>query len=140
MSDEETQAAETTITAVPNGWHLVEHGTWQISVGPDGVIRLPLHLSHDDVPDFVAAITAAADHASNVASMLKANSPADSAPVRTMMASPSGTTPAGYTKVHGQPHNPPLRGSIGRRGGTLAQTRGLPPSVPAPPMPPHPGK
>lgn len=42
-------------------WHLVENGAWQVSVAPDGLIMLPRHLHPEEVADFCAAVTAAAD-------------------------------------------------------------------------------
>lgn len=42
------------------GWHLVEHGSWQVSVAPDGLLMLPRHLHPDEVNDFVRTIQAAA--------------------------------------------------------------------------------
>ena len=44
----------------PAGWSLVQAGGWEVSIGPDGMIMLPRHLSPEEVPDFVAAIAAAA--------------------------------------------------------------------------------
>jgi outer membrane biosynthesis protein TonB len=40
-------------------WQLVTHGTWQISVGPDGLLMLPRHLHPHEVDDFIAAATIA---------------------------------------------------------------------------------
>lgn len=40
-------------------WQLVTHGTWQISVGPDGLLMLPRHLHPREVDDFIAAATIA---------------------------------------------------------------------------------
>ena len=33
-------------------WHLVTYGTWQISIGPDGLIMLPRHLHPREHEDF----------------------------------------------------------------------------------------
>jgi hypothetical protein len=44
----------------PSRWHLVEYGTWQISVAPDGLLMLPRHLHPVDVQDFVSCALAAA--------------------------------------------------------------------------------
>lgn len=43
------------------GWHLVSYGTWQISVGPDGLLMLPRHLHPDEFAHFVACGKVAAD-------------------------------------------------------------------------------
>jgi len=47
-------------TDLPNGWSLVTHGTWEVSVAPDGLLMLPRHLVPSEVADFVAAIQEAA--------------------------------------------------------------------------------
>lgn len=47
-------------------WHLVTAYDYQVSVGPDALIMLPRHIHPRDVPDFVAAITVAADVANDV--------------------------------------------------------------------------
>lgn len=45
----------------PNGWSLANHETWQISVGPDGLLMLPRHLAPSEVADFCAAAQVAAE-------------------------------------------------------------------------------
>jgi hypothetical protein len=45
----------------PNGWSLVQHGGWEVSIGPDGMIMLPHHLAPAELEDFVAAVTLAAE-------------------------------------------------------------------------------
>lgn len=50
-----------TVTAHPEGWHLVEAGDWQVSVAPDGLLMLPRHLHPAEVADFCEAALAAAD-------------------------------------------------------------------------------
>lgn len=52
--------AVTTVISYPQGWSLVERGSWQVSVGPDGLIMLPRHLHPSEVDDFCAAVQAAA--------------------------------------------------------------------------------
>jgi len=42
-------------------WHLVTHGTWQISVGPDGLLMLPRHLHPRELDDFVRCAQVAKD-------------------------------------------------------------------------------
>ena len=51
---------EADVTRLNNGWTLVRHGSWEVSVAPDGLIMLPRHLQPDEVEDFVAAIARAA--------------------------------------------------------------------------------
>ena len=48
------------LTTLSNGWSLVRHGSWEVSVAPDGLIMLPRHLQPDEVDDFIAAVTQAA--------------------------------------------------------------------------------
>jgi hypothetical protein len=50
-----------TVRAYPEGWHLVEHGSWQVSVAPDGLLMLPRHLQPHEAEDFAKAILAAKD-------------------------------------------------------------------------------
>ena len=47
------------IQSYPGGWHLVEKGTWQVSVSPDGMIMLPRHLHPLEIADFCAAAAGA---------------------------------------------------------------------------------
>lgn len=65
MTDEPVDAtADTALPTVkpyPEGWHLVEAGSWQVSVAPDGLLMLPRHLHPAEVADFCAAAQAAAD-------------------------------------------------------------------------------
>jgi len=55
--------APPTVQVVGKGhsiWHLVTHGTWEVSVGPDGLLMLPRHLHPREVDDFIAAAAIAA--------------------------------------------------------------------------------
>jgi hypothetical protein len=132
---------QTEIHAYPNGWNLVTHGAWQISVGPDAVIQLPRHVHPDDVPHFIEAMKAAADLAGQMRDLNEKNAAGDdrSLPRGLMKVTPSGQTPAGYTKIPGTQKNKPVRGSIGRRGARAQPNRQVP-SVPAPPRAPHRGQ
>jgi hypothetical protein len=48
------------IGPLPNGWHLVKFGTWEVSVDPQGMLRLPGLLHPNEAMDFsIAARTAA---------------------------------------------------------------------------------
>lgn len=42
-------------------WYLVAYGTWEISVGPDGLLMLPRHLVPSEAADFCACARAAAE-------------------------------------------------------------------------------
>jgi hypothetical protein len=57
VEDDEGKAR---VLSYPQGWHLVERGTWQVSVAPDGLLMLPRHLHPDEIDDFCAAARAAA--------------------------------------------------------------------------------
>ncbi|MCV7174946.1 hypothetical protein [Mycolicibacterium sphagni] len=105
-------------------WHLVEHSGWQVSVGPDGLIMLPRHLTPEEVADFCAAATAA----SRVGAQVRADNEARAAgdnrtPVpRTRLT--GGATPAGHAKAIVKATGTPApRSSIGRRRGTAAKPR-----------------
>ena len=52
--------AETGVEKLPNGWALVRHGVWEVSVAPDGLIMLPRHLQPEEVDDFCEAARQAA--------------------------------------------------------------------------------
>lgn len=48
------------VLALPNAWHLVRFGAWEVSVDPQGMLRLPAVLHPDEAMDFsIAARTAA---------------------------------------------------------------------------------
>jgi hypothetical protein len=96
-----------------SGWSLVEYGSWSVSVGPDGLIHFPRHITASEVPDFVQAIRAAAE----VAGTIKADNEAAGAkddrsrPRRTIVR--AGPPPDGAARMPAKPHP---TGSIGRRG------------------------
>lgn len=61
-SESPTPAAEDgVVVRNPQGWSLVQHGNWEVSIGPDGMVMLPRHLAPDEVADFIAAVTKAAE-------------------------------------------------------------------------------
>lgn len=105
------------VTVLPNKWHLVEYGTWSVSVGPDAVIMLPRHVPPTDVPDFVGAMLAAAE----VGHKIKADNEAAGAkddrsrPARRAIVKEGGV-PDGAMRMPTKA-GPNLSGSIGRRGG-----------------------
>jgi hypothetical protein len=52
---------EAHVRVVAGNWHLVEYGTWQVSVGPDGLLMLPRYVHPREINDFVGAMLAAAE-------------------------------------------------------------------------------
>lgn len=80
------------IQSLQNGWHMVEVGTWQVSVGPDKLIHLPRHADPAHIDDMCAAMHAAAE--------------LDPAFVTETPPPATGVPPV---------HDKPLRASIGRR-------------------------
>jgi hypothetical protein len=60
MSDATSDEPVPGIRRFDSGWSLIEMGTWQISVAPDGLLMLPRHLHPDEVDDFCATARAAA--------------------------------------------------------------------------------
>jgi hypothetical protein len=49
------------IGPLPNAWHLVRYRTWEVSVDPQGMLRLPGFLRPEDVMEFCAAARAASE-------------------------------------------------------------------------------
>jgi hypothetical protein len=103
----------------PTGqWHLVSHGTWQISVGPDGLLMLPRHLVPREVADFIADST---DAAAIGAWVIECNAIRASGDDRSLPSArarvTAGGTPPGLARmtVAGGPNQPPRHESmIGR--------------------------
>ena len=96
QSDPVVTAAETQVVQNPTGWSLVSHGTWEVSIGPDAMIMLPRLLAPEEVPDFVNAITKAAEVAvENRAINQAAAAAADTttAPTPTLIIQESGSEP-----------------------------------------------
>lgn len=91
--------AETTdVVQNPAGWSLVRHGTWEVSIGPDGMIMLPRLLAPEEVPDFISAVSRAAEIANEnrainqaAAAEAAANQPA--VPESTLIIQESGSDP-----------------------------------------------
>lgn len=66
MSDVEVAEVEVgegtaSVQSFGNGWHLITYGTWQVSVSPDGMVRLPILAVPDSVGDLVEALKVAAE-------------------------------------------------------------------------------
>jgi hypothetical protein len=100
-------------------WHLVRYGSWEISVGPDGVLRLPGYLHPREVADFIAAATAAAELGVHLAAAFAAALEAgDKTPVPSgVVITERGSPPPGGTvslaavprSVIGRPRTVPRR-------------------------------
>lgn len=99
---ETTQAAKAppSVQAVGD-WHLVTHGTWQISVGPDGLLMLPRHLAPHEVDDFIAAATIAKQVGADViaANSQKARNDNRRRPTRRGAIVTEGEAPAGTVRM-----------------------------------------
>ena len=67
-------------------WYLITHGTWQISVHPDGLLMLPRHMHPDEVEDFVRCALVAKDIGAGVIKENAAKTPAPHALLNTRQA------------------------------------------------------
>jgi hypothetical protein len=120
MADDETpDVPEATLERFPNGWTLVRAGSWEISVGPDGLLMLPRHLEPHEVESFIVSATAAAEEGKRIIAENKAKeTPLGKLPPRRAMVTPAGQIPAGATPMTvsatGANQRQPV-GSIGRR-------------------------
>jgi len=129
-------ANEPTITQ-HGDWHLVRLGNWEVSIAPDGLLMLPRHLHPREVPEFCAAITAAAEKATEVVSgneeAAAAAVPAKPTPRgRRQAMVASGDLPPGAQRRNIVARTETGRGAIGRnRPRDLRERR-----VPQPPGPP----
>src|SRR4051812_23715282 len=131
----DTDTAEATVRTV-DGWKLVEYGTWQVSVGPDGLLMLPRHLHPDEVDDFVNAILAAGEVGRKIKTDNASAAQSDdrSLPASTILVTEGGVPP-GAVRINtsaGSNPEPQPRGSIGRRTRNPS-TQGLKPAAPQPP-------
>jgi len=144
MTDETTpettdapETPEATCERFPNGWSLVRAGTWEISVGPDGLLMLPRHLHPNEVADFLISATAAAEEGARIVEENKANeTPLGDLPQRRAMITPAGQIPPGATPMtvsavgsNQRPEQRPV-GSIGRRGRQQQANRAAMPGQP----------
>jgi hypothetical protein len=134
----QSDTVEATVRKVEGNWHLVEYGTWQVSVAPDGLLMLPRHLHPDEVDDFVNAILAASEVGQKVKTD---NEKAAEGDDRTLPASSvlvtEGGVPPGAVRVKtaaGSNPDPLPRGSIGRRTRNPS-SQGLKPPAPQAPRP-----
>jgi hypothetical protein len=100
-------------------WHLVTRGSWQVSVGPDGLLMLPRHLHPDEWDEFVASAEIAKDVGQQV--IAANNAKEQAAPtglssrraIVTQGPPPAGTVRMQATTAHqraatiGRPKRPP---------------------------------
>lgn len=129
VTPEPAPEAVATVTMLPNGWHLIEHGTWQVSVDPTGTILLPRHLSPAEAHDFAGAILAAGEvgHQLKTANEELAKGDDRSRPSR-RVAVTAGGIPTGAVRLAGKASadKPTARGSIGRRSQRRGSSGGAP--------------
>jgi len=143
LTQDPSSGAVTKVVSYPQGWSLVERGSWQVSVAPDGLIMLPRHLHPSEAADFCAAVQAAAP----VGAKQRAANDAKTTPPLTeeeLLASPAafvaetgtepvpGATPMRVTPRTGLPRD---RATIGRPKRQDVRE----PRVPQQPQPPNPG-
>jgi hypothetical protein len=97
----QTAKAPPSVQAVGD-WQLVTHGTWQISVGPDGLLMLPRHLHPREWDDFVAAGTIAKQVGNDViaANSHKARKDNRRLPTRRGAIVTEGEPPAGTVRMN----------------------------------------
>jgi hypothetical protein len=57
----EVEPVAEVIGPLPNGWHLVKFGSWEVSVDPQGMLRLPGFLHPDETMDFAICARTAAE-------------------------------------------------------------------------------
>jgi hypothetical protein len=132
--DDNPVPVEPSCEEYPNGWSLVTAGTWQVSIGPDGLLMLPRHLRPQDVSEFVAAIEAAArEGARKIEENARNTTPLGDLPPRRAMVTPAGQIPPGATPMTvsavGTNARPPV-GAIGRRGRPQQTNRAAMPGQP----------
>jgi hypothetical protein len=121
-------------------WHLVETGSWQVSVAPDGLIMLPRHLHPEEVADFCAAVTAAADVGNKVVKDNQTAAEADMKASEEALVMKSARR-GGGAKMQVTPRselNETKRASIaraGRRGNVVPAPAQVNPPAPISPIP-----
>jgi hypothetical protein len=128
------------VQSFPNGWHLVTCGTWQISVGADGLIMLPRHLHPGEVEDFcTAAVAAAQVGAKVVEENFKGLKPVGPLPSGGPLVT-EGPPPPGYVRMPITPRGSSPQERAATIGRTKRQQRDpRQPRVPQQPSPPIPG-
>lgn len=83
----------------PAGWSLVQHGSWEVSIGPDGMISLPKHLAPDEVEDFLAAVAKAAQVGAETQSANRSATPAPGMPSTLVVQESGQPLPPGAVRL-----------------------------------------
>lgn len=115
-SQPDQQPVEDGVTVVDGGWHLVESDGWSVSVGPDGLLMLPRHITPEELAPFMSAMQKAAKVGARVkaqneaAAKRKTRTPAEQF-VSTVLVSASGQVPEGAIRLTAGDSS-----TIGRRG------------------------
>ena len=112
-------------------WKLIRYGSWEISVGPDGLLRLPNLLRPADVDDFLAAATEAAKIGAQIITANQAAAAQDDRrlpPGRAIVTPRGQRPPAGAAPMIVTPRGQPYS-TIGRPSRGMAK-----PSIPAGPI------
>jgi hypothetical protein len=124
--------APPTVERFPNGWSLITVGSWQISVGPDGLLMLPRHLHPSEVADFCAAATTAAEEGARI---VKENKEREAAtplviPDSRAIVTEAGQEPAAGTvpMVVREGYDQPAAATIGRTPAQRARRNGQAPA------------
>lgn len=109
--------AKPKVTTIDSGWSLVESGSWQVSVSPDGLIMLPRHLSPEEVQDFADAVLAAAEVGAEVQRTNEELGKNDEVilPDGSALVTEGGTPPGAVRMITNPGPNVPYS-TIGRRG------------------------
>lgn len=96
---EVTSAPPATVRRVGE-WHLVTAAEYQVSIGPDSLVMLPRHIHPRDIPDFITALTVAADVANDVyAGNIEAAKDDDRALAQRKAIVSQGGAPAGTVRM-----------------------------------------
>jgi hypothetical protein len=114
-------------TELQGDWRLVKFGTWEISVGPDGLLMLPRYLRPQDWDDFIAAGAEAVQIGTQIIAANEAAAAKDDRrlpPGRAIVTPrgqrpPAGTVPMIITPTPG--HDQPHYSTIGRPSRGMAK-------------------
>lgn len=96
------------------GHYLVSHGTWQISVAPDGLLMLPRHLHPDEVDDFVRCALVAKDVGAGVIKENEQKTPLPGLGGHGAIVTQGGP-PAGATRMRVAPSAQQRSATVGRQ-------------------------
>lgn len=132
-----TEEGAAKVRTLDSGWSLIEYGSWSVSVGPDGLIMLPRHLTPEEVPDFVNACLAAAEVGQKIRAVNAERAAGDnrSLPESLIQVSDSGTVPVGAVRLGTKTgsRTPVQQAAISRR--VQPSQQGLRSPMPRPPLP-----